>query len=40
MKYMVLIAGAEDQRDDLSEQDRAAVYQRMLSWWEQQSKSG
>jgi len=40
MKYMVLIAGAEDQRDDLSEQDRAAVYQRILSWWEQQSKSG
>jgi len=40
MKYMVLIAGAEDQRDGLAEQDRAEVYQRILSWWDQQSKSG
>ena len=30
MKYMVLIAGAEDQRDGLAEQDRAEVYQRIL----------
>ena len=40
MKYMVLIAGAEDSRDGLSEQDRSAVYQRILSWWDEQTKSG
>jgi hypothetical protein len=40
MKYMVLIAGPEDQRDGLAEQDRAAAYQRILGWWDQQTKSG
>lgn len=40
MKYMVLIAGAEDQRDGLAEQDRAEAYQRILGWWDQQTKSG
>jgi hypothetical protein len=40
MKYMVLIAGAEEQRERLSEQDRAQAYQRILGWWDEQSKSG
>ena len=38
MKYMVLIAGPEDRPG--TEEDRAAAYQRILSWWEQQSATG
>ena len=38
MKYMVLIAGPEDRPGD--ETDRAAAYQRILAWWEEQSATG
>jgi len=40
MKYMVLIAGPEDQRDGLPERDRAEAYQRILGWWDEKTKSG
>ena len=39
MKYMVLIAGPEDRGPD-ADSERAAAYQRILGWWEQQSSSG
>jgi hypothetical protein len=40
MKYMVLIAGAED--DDYARDDdaRAKAYERILAWWEENSKTG
>jgi hypothetical protein len=39
MKYMVLIAGPEDP-PGASSPERAAAYQRILHWWEEQSSSG
>jgi hypothetical protein len=40
MKYMVLIAGAEDERDAQGGEARSQAYQRILGWWDEQSRSG
>src|SRR5205823_13960267 len=42
MKYMVLIAGPEDPPGAASaaSPQRAAAYERILGWWQEQSRSG
>ncbi|TME35212.1 MAG: hypothetical protein E6I62_01065 [Chloroflexi bacterium] len=41
MKYMVLIAGPEDAPSSgTPTPERMAAYQRILGWWDEQSKSG
>jgi hypothetical protein len=39
VKYMVLIAGAED-RYVQGDEARSQAYERILAWWEEQSRSG
>lgn len=40
MKYMMLIAGSEDEEARGPEADRAAIYQRILAWWAEQGAAG
>ena len=40
MKYMLLIAGAEDGWDHMSEAEQADVYARVKVWWGEHSASG
>jgi hypothetical protein len=40
MKYMVLIAGSEEERGAVDEQERAAAYQQILAWWREHQATG
>jgi hypothetical protein len=40
MKYMVMIAGSEDEEYARGSEARTQVYERILAWWEEQSRSG
>lgn len=40
MKYMLLIAGAEDGWNHLSEADQAALYSRIEVWWGERKAAG
>jgi hypothetical protein len=39
MKYMVLIAGSEE-RESRADTERAAAYERILAWWDEQTRNG
>jgi len=40
MKYMLLIAGAEDGWDHLSEAEQADLYARVRTWWDERAAAG
>jgi hypothetical protein len=40
MKYLVLIAGAEDARMTAEEAERGATYQRIREWWQEHQATG
>jgi hypothetical protein len=40
MKYMMLIGGEETSYVNDSEEERAAIYERLAAWWEEQEKAG
>lgn len=40
MKYMVLIAGSEDDRAAIPEADRMQAYAQIRTWWNEQSAAG
>jgi hypothetical protein len=40
MKYMVLIAGSEDDRAAIPEADRMQAYAQIRTWWDQESAAG
>ena len=37
---MILIAGPEEDRSALDEQERAATYQQILAWWREHQATG
>jgi len=40
MKYMLLIGGAEDGWNHLSEGEQGALYARISSWWDERTAAG
>jgi len=40
MKYMVLIAGSEEDRAAIPEADRMNAYAQIRTWWNEQSDAG
>src|SRR2546427_226914 len=40
MKYMVLIAGSEDDRAAIPEADRMQAYAQIRTWWNEESAAG
>jgi hypothetical protein len=40
MRYMFLIAGPEQDRSEIDERQRAATYERILTWWNEHQASG
>jgi len=40
MKYMLLIGGAEDGWDHLSEGEQKALYGRITTWWDERTAAG
>lgn len=40
MKYMVLIADAEEKWGDMSPEDRQAAYERIEAWWGEHAAAG
>lgn len=40
MQYMVLIADTEEGWSSMSQDEQAALYGRISSWWDEQAKAG
>jgi hypothetical protein len=40
MKYMLLIAGPEDEEAALTEAERTATYERIFAWWNEHAANG